>query len=188
MATIRVRGNVSDINIKSILYENTKGIKEVILPSGEFKKNEITENNYYTFLEIPGSEIEVKIIGTQTDSSDNVFYKNFKINNIVFNSDENPTTSFSFECDINDKYKIEIITQEKTPGNMINPGKIIEKIYIFDYQFNSDKNTEIDESNIKILTSEFDSNITINTNSDDGEDLEHDEEEEEDEEDEENDD
>ena len=48
MATIRIRGDSKDIEILSIVYENPKIIKQVILHQGEFKKNEIREKKYFT--------------------------------------------------------------------------------------------------------------------------------------------
>jgi hypothetical protein len=178
MATIKVRGDLNDIKIKSITQENPKVVKKVILPEGRFHNHETKDTNYFTIITIPGCDIEVKIVGTEKDLNDNVFYKNYKINNLPFSCEENPLTTTCFESDINDIYKIEIISQEKMPGNMINPGKTIQKIYNLDYKFNFEEPDTTSETEISISKSNFETNVTINQNSDDeeGEELEEDEE------------
>jgi hypothetical protein len=182
MAYIRIRGDSKDIEINSIVYENPKIIKQVILPEGEFKKNHITEKKYFSIITIPGNDVEIEIVGSEKNENDEIFYKNYKINNQVFNSDENPTTIMSFESNLSDIYKIKIITQEKTPGNMINPGKTIQKIYHIDYKFDLEIQSMLSDSEVSILKSDFSSNININqTSHDEEEDSNDDEELEEDE-------
>lgn len=170
MATIRIRGDSKDIEILSIVYENPKIIKQVILPQGEFKKNEIREKKYFTNMIIPGNDVEVEIVGTEKNNDNEVFYKNYKINNLNFNSEENPTTTMTFETNISDIYKIKIVTFEKTPGNMINPGKSLQRIYNIDYKFDFQSQFFEDSSDISILKSDFSSNININQSSDNDED------------------
>lgn len=169
MATIRIRGDSKDIEIISIVYENPKIIKQVILPQGEFKENRITEKRYFTNIIVPGTDVEVEIVGTEKNDDDEIFYKNYKVNNQVFNSEENPTTTMSFETSISDIYKIKIVTQEKTPGNMINPGKTIQKIYNIDYKFDLESQSLVNDSEVSILKSDFSSNIIINQNNDEDE-------------------
>tara|TARA_E500000178_G_C16794480_1_gene649562 strand:- start:56 stop:631 length:576 start_codon:yes stop_codon:yes gene_type:complete len=164
MSTIKIRGNISDIEIKSITYVNPKIVKQVLLPQGDFLKNEIKETTYYTILKIPGKEVEVEIFGTDKNDEGNSFYKNYNISNNGFDNEENPFTTMSFETNISDIYKIKIITIEKTPGNMINPGKIIQKIYNFDYKFSCNLNLESCESSVSILKTDFSSNINLTEN------------------------
>ena len=164
MSTIKIRGDISDIEIKSITYVNPKIVKQVLLPQGDFLKNEIKETTYYTILKIPGKEVEVEIFGTDKNDEGNSFYKNYNISNNGFDNEENPFTTMSFETNISDIYKIKIITIEKTPGNMINPGKIIQKIYNFDYKFSCNLNLESCESSVSILKTDFSSNINLTEN------------------------
>jgi hypothetical protein len=184
MATIRIRGDSKDIEIKSITYENSKIVKQVILPQGDFLKNEIKETIYFTNIKIPGKEVEVEIVGTEKNDDGNVFYKNYNISNNIFNSEENPTVTMSFETNISDIYKIKITSFDKTPGNMINPGKTIHKIYNLDYKFNFPSNLEVSESEVSILKTDFSSNINLtdneeenNNGTDNEEELEEDEDE-----------
>lgn len=164
MATLRIRGDSKDIEIKSLIYENPKIVKQVILPHGDFLKNEIKETVYFTNLTIPGKEVEVEVIGTEKNYDDNVFYKSYHITNNIFNNEDNPTVTMTFETDISDIYKIKITTFDKTPGNMINPGKTIQKIYTLDYKFNFPSDSEVSESEVSILKTDFSSNINLNSN------------------------
>jgi len=170
MSTIRIRGNNKDIDIKSIVYENPKIIKQVILPQGEFKKNEITEKKYFTNITIPGFDVEIEIFGSIKNKDGDIYYKNYKINNVVFNCEDNPTTTMTFETDIKDIYKIKIISQEKSYGNAINPGKLIQKIFNIDYKFRLYSESLENKSQVLILKSDFSSNININLSSDNDED------------------
>ena len=172
MFTIRNQGDNKDIKIRSIIHENPKLMRRVLLPQGDFINNEIKETNYYTYITVPGCEIEIKIVGTENDDNNNIFYKNYKINNLTFSSEKNPTTTMCFETNINDVYKIEIISEEKTNGNMIHPGKIIKKIYNINYKFNSEENISDLSSVISIFKADFTSDININQNSDDDEEEE----------------
>lgn len=164
MATLRIRGDSKDIDIISLIYQNPKIVKQVILPHGDFLKNEIKETLYFTNLTIPGKEVEVEVIGTEKNDDDNVFYKSYHITNNIFNNEDNPTVTMTFETDISDIYKIKITTFDKTPGNMINPGKTIQKIYTLDYKFNFPSDSEVSESEVSILKTNFSSNINLNSN------------------------
>lgn len=169
MSTIKIRGNNNDIEIKSITYVNPKIVKQVLLPQGDFLKNEIRETTYFTILKIPGKEVEVEIFGTDKNDEGNTFYKNYNISNKGFENEDNPVTTMSFETNISDIYKIKIITIDKTPGNMINPGKTIQKIYNFDYKFNCNVNQDVNESSVSILKTDFSSNINLTENDEDRE-------------------
>ena len=160
---IRLRGDIEDVNIESITFKRPKLIKKVSIPEGTFDSNKIFEVNHYSIITVPGTDVEFKIIGTKVNKNRDFFYKNYKIKNVVFNSDEDDSTvSMSFETDIEDIYRIEIISQEKTSGNMINPGKIIKKIYILDYKFNLNEKQPQTSDGITILKSNVDSEMAIN--------------------------
>ena len=170
---IRIRGDIEDVKIESINFKRPKQVKNVSIPEGTFDSNKIFEVNNYSIITVPGTEVEFKIIGTKVDKNGDFFYKNYKVKNVVFNSDEDDSmVSMIFDTDIEDIYRIEIISQEKTSGNMINPGKIIKKFFIFDYKFNLNEKQPQTSNNINILKSNVDSEMAINAleNDDDDDD------------------